>query len=66
MLSLNDAIRCSNEIAQKDTSSDHYKNYVKLLAESLRQNQIMVDKDSRVIASTNLAAAQTFSLMKFA
>jgi len=34
MRSYNDAIRCSNEIAQKDTSVDHYKSYIKLLVMS--------------------------------
>ena len=31
MRTYNDAIRCSNEIAQKDTAVDHYKTYIKVL-----------------------------------
>ena len=66
MRSYNDAIKCSNEIAQKDTATDHYKNYIKVLVTSLKQNMVMIDVNSQVMASSNLTAAHTLGLMKFA
>ena len=40
MRSYNDAIRCSQEIAQKDTSVDHYKNYLKLLVNAYKRKNV--------------------------
>ena len=34
MRSINDAVRCSQEIAQKDTSTDQYKQYLRILLAS--------------------------------
>ena len=65
MRTQNDAIRCSREIAEKDTAVDHYKNYIKVLANSIRYNQMMIDDDGKVLAQKNLAAAQTYGLLKF-
>ena len=66
MRTYNDAIRCSNEIAQKDTAVDHYKNYIRLLVNGLKKKQIMIDSDNKVMGSYNLAVSETYSLMKFA
>ena len=66
MRSYNDAIRCSQEIAQKDTSVDHYKNYIKVLIGSLRDKSVLIDADNKVMASSNSPASATYSLLKFA
>jgi hypothetical protein len=66
MRSFNDAIYCSKEIAEKDTSTDHYKNYIKVLVSGLRYNKVLIDSESRVMASKDEPTAQTFGLMKFA
>ena len=42
MRSLNDAIKCSEEIAQKDTSTDHYKDYLRVLVESIKKKNVSV------------------------
>ena len=65
MSSYNDAIKCSQEIAQKDTSVDHYKNYLKVVLDARATKSIMIDSESQVIATTDLPASTTFSLMKF-
>ena len=67
MASFNDAIRCSQEIAQKDTSTDHFKTYLKLLLDARRKNSelIMIDKEGDVIASKDLPTSTIFGLMKF-
>ena len=65
MASFNDAIRCSQEIAQKDTSSDHFKNYLKLLLDARKNKMILIDKNSDVIASNDLPTSTIFGLMKF-
>ena len=43
MRTYNDAIKCSREIADKDTAVDHYKNYIKVMVNSIRYNHIMID-----------------------
>ena len=66
MRTYNDAIRCSQEIAQKDTAVDHYKNYIKVLVRSLKVNSMMIDSRGKVLSTTEPASGQTFSLLKFA
>ena len=67
MSSFNDAIRCSQEIAQKDTSTDHFKNYLKLLIDARKKQNplLMIDKDGYVISSRDLPTSTIFGLMKF-
>ena len=40
MRSYNDALRCSQEIAQKDTSVDHYKDYMKVLIRAAKTKNV--------------------------
>lgn len=65
MKSYNDAINCSKEIAQKDTSTDHYKNYIKLIISSVKQNNILIDSDFKIFGSQS-PETSTYAIMKFA
>ena len=65
MRTLNDAVRCSKEIADKDTASDHYRNYIRVLVNSIRYNHVMLDPNGQVLASRNLASSNTYGLLCF-
>ena len=56
MRSLNQAIRCTEEIAQRDYSTDHYKDYMKVLMRSLQAKNLFVDKDQKVVGGDRLAS----------
>ena len=66
MKTYNDAIKCSEEIAQKDTSTDHYKNYLKLIIHAVKMNRIMIDSENKLFGSKHAPEANTYAIMKYA
>ncbi|CDW82085.1 UNKNOWN [Stylonychia lemnae] len=61
----NDAIQCAKSVAERDAQVHHYKQYMKILIDSLKQDKMMIDSQNQIIAAEDPGAANIYQLIKF-
>ena len=65
MRTLTDALRCASDIAEQEAAKIHYKDYVKLLIDSMKATPMVLDKFGNVLSATNSQSLMVFKMMNF-
>ena len=60
----NDALCCAQSIAERESARAQYKEYVKSMLQSSRENQLIVDSKGDMISGGNAQAVHVYRVMK--
>mmetsp|Transcript_29505 Transcript_29505/g.29124 ORF Transcript_29505/g.29124 Transcript_29505/m.29124 type:complete len:96 (+) Transcript_29505:15-302(+) len=60
-----DALDCVEEIAERDQARSHYRAYMGDLINGMKEDQILIDSEGKIIASKSQSLAEKYQIMTF-